>query len=108
MTQQEIIKFLILRSIGNFLLLFALFGVGATFGPALYFEIHYQLDQFQGVHYYIASSAKPAGKQAQGFNPKPLPNEQPLSPIDTSFGIVIPKIGANAKIYPNIDVTDEN
>ncbi|MBI3282683.1 hypothetical protein HYZ70_01240 [Candidatus Curtissbacteria bacterium] len=40
MTRSEIIRFLILRSIGNFLVLFAIFGVIATFGLALYLFAH--------------------------------------------------------------------
>lgn len=30
-----------------------------------------------------------------------------IIPVDTDFGIVIPKINANAKIFPNIDPYDE-
>lgn len=30
-----------------------------------------------------------------------------LTPIDESFGIVIPKIGANAKVVPNVNYTNE-
>ena len=34
MKPSELIRFLILRTIGNFLVLFAIFGILATFGPA--------------------------------------------------------------------------
>jgi hypothetical protein len=39
MTKQDIFKFLTIRTIGNFLLLFSLYGVGATFAPSLYYEL---------------------------------------------------------------------
>ncbi|MDP3941451.1 MAG: sortase, partial [bacterium] len=35
------------------------------------------------------------------------PKEQVLVPKDPNFSILIPKIGANAKIFPNIDPTSE-
>ena len=34
--------------------------------------------------------------------------QQEITPIDTEFSIVIPKIGAAARIFPNIDPSDEN
>ncbi len=54
MSKSEIIKFFILRSIGNFLLLFAIFGVGATFGPSLFYEVQYRVIQARGVRYTVA------------------------------------------------------
>lgn len=38
---------------------------------------------------------------------KVAPSKKVLVPVDTSFGIVIPKIGANAKIIPNINPYNE-
>lgn len=115
MTRKEIIRFLILKSIGNFLVLFALFGVGATFGPALYFEVKYQLYQVQGVYYTIADPNKPEDVAlAQASAPQNLPSlffpaskHQVLVPSTTQFSLVIPKIGANAKVFPNVDPSRE-
>ncbi|MBF8249804.1 MAG: hypothetical protein HW400_405, partial [Candidatus Levybacteria bacterium] len=53
MTTKEKIRFLIIRSIGNFLVLFAIFGVLATFGPALYYEAQYRIIQIRGVHFLV-------------------------------------------------------
>ncbi len=110
MNRREIIRFLILKSIGNFLVLFALFGVGATFGPALFFEVRYQLYQAQGIYYTIADT-KEQKQIAQATQPPPdLPSlffpsskHQILVPTTTQFSLVIPKIGANAKVFPNVD-----
>ena len=118
MTREEIIKFLVLRSIGNFLLLFAIFGVFATFGPALYYETQYRIANARGVRYTI-SEPKPPNPKPSSPAIIPLPTitfgdilvgstEQVLIPIDTNFSILIPKIGANARVFPNIDSGNSN
>lgn len=105
MTKSDAIKFLILRTIGNFLVLFAIFGVVATFGPALYYEAQYRIIQIRGVSFSVAQEIAPAvTKPTIGFaDILSGPKEQILTPIDPLFSILIPKIGANAKIFPNID-----
>ena len=144
MNRSEIIKFLILRTVGNFLVLFAIFGALATFGPALYYEVGFRVAQARGVKYIVSSNVKtlPAGKAGQNSNldetiqditPTPAgqspqgdantapstgvdnfaqvllgAKEQVLVPKDTDFSILIPKIGASAKVFPNIDPSSEN
>ncbi len=130
MTRSEIIRFLILRTVGNFLLLFAIFGVFATFGPILYYEASYQIIQFKGIKYKapeinssITGSEKTSkfGEIIARQNPGRtvveggglagvLSNvkEQILIPKDTEFSILIPKIGASSKIYANIDSSNQN
>lgn len=126
MTKSEIIRFLILRSIGNFFVLFALFGVVATFGPAVYYEAQFRINVARGVKYVVVDttmshvsafpvSITPIPRQAfsqngsQNFaDVRSSSNEQILIPKDTDFGIVIPKIGANAKIVPNVDPANED
>lgn len=117
MTAKDKIRFLIIRSIGNFLVLFAIYGVLATFGPALYFEVTYQLMRVRGVHFSVASQV---AEKAQEVVQKPVkasvsfgdilsgPKEQVLTPIDPMFDILIPKIGANVRIFPNIDPSNPN
>jgi LPXTG-site transpeptidase (sortase) family protein len=121
MTRSEIIKFLVLRSIGNFLLLFAIFGVFATFGPVLYYEAQFQIMQYRGVKYTVVASEKPSGfgkivksgifdkKSSESFaSVLTGPKEQILIPKDTEFSILIPKIGANSKVFANVDSADQN
>ena len=134
MDRKEILKFLILRTVGNFLVLFALFGFFATFGPALYYELGYRVSQARGVKYVVAATPQiqttvpqPTLSPNQTSNPTttlaptPVPTFIPSSgvdnfaevltgsktqilvPKDTQFSIVIPKIGASAKIFPNVD-----
>lgn len=117
MKRSDIIRFLILRTIGNFLVLFALFGVGATFGPTLYYELTFRINQWRGVSYTIAATPQ----TRVGTSSQAVANTQPdllsslltsekqklLIPKDTQFSIVIPKIGANANITPNVDPGNE-
>ena len=125
MKTSELIRFLILRTIGNFLVLFAVFGIFLTFGPALYYEISFKILQVRGVRYVVASTASilptPASNAADA-TPTSVPaesagidnfaqvlsgsKEQVLVPKDTEFSIIIPKIGASAKVFPNIDPSD--
>lgn len=53
----------------------------ATFYPVIMVELNYQLTQAQGQ----------------------LKVEKEIVPKDSDFGIVVPKISANAKIIPNVD-----
>lgn len=117
MNRDEIIKFLLLRTVGNFLVLFALFGVGATFGPALYVEISYRLLLSKGITYAVGSLPKTPNTTipvAQDVNNEPGFNailsdakREILIPKDTLFDVLIPKIGANAKVFPNVDPSNE-
>lgn len=124
MTRSEIIRYLILRSVGNFLLLLAIFGVLATFGPAVYYEISFKVAEARGIHYQVyqpKETTTPLGeilKQQKigtisvsngGFaDILAGPKEQILIPNDTSFDILIPKLGANAKVFPNVDASNPN
>lgn len=109
MNRSEKIKFIILRSIGNFLVLFALLGVVATFGPAVYYEIQFRVISARGVEYKVEDNQKitsvsqpTLGQVING------PKQQVLIPSDTNFSILIPKIGANSRVFPNVDPASEN
>lgn len=114
MTKKEV-KYIVLRSIGNFLLLFAIFGVFATFGPALFYEVQFQVIKARGVTFKVADQSLPAQEIAKpnqrGASFSDLltgSKEQTIVPPDTEFSIVIPKIGAASKVFPNVDPSDEN
>jgi sortase A len=118
MTRKEILRFLILRTIGNFLVLFAIFGILATFGPALYYEIAYHVVELRGVRYVVSQdvqlpnmptqSQPSSGGTASFADVLAGPQEQILVPKDTDFSILIPKIGASAKVFPNVDVSNQD
>lgn len=116
---KEKIKFIILRTLGNFFVLFSLWGMAMTFGPAFYYEIVYYSNKVRNIQYTVVNptpaytpqetlatgevTPTPSGKntvfgQFTGGN-----KVEVISPISAQFGIVIPKIGANAPILPNVD-----
>ncbi len=126
MSKIDAVRFLILRTVGNFLLLFAVFGVVATFGPALYYEALFGIIQARGVTYKVAAAAPSAtsafGELLKQDEAAPTINtsgpefaniltgakEQILIPKDTNFNILIPKLGANEKVFANVDASNEN
>lgn len=109
MSRREKIRFVILRSIGNFLVLFSLYGVGATFGPALVYEVKYQIIKMRDIKYTVEVNTSSAVQTTSpGFGEALIgAKQQILVPPDTQFSIVIPKIGATSKVYPNVDPTNE-
>lgn len=125
--KREVVKFLILRTIGNFLVLFTIFAFVATFGPAAYYEVSWRVSRAQGVSYSLADDAvsqetelgKLVRKNEKKDEPKSsapsllrdvLSNskEQILVPPDAEFSIVVPKIGASQKIQANVDPSNKN
>lgn len=121
MTKKEAIKFVIVRSIGNFLLLMSLYGVAMTFGPVVLQETQFMIAQARGMKFVVAQAdhlenKKSADEQLKTDNRKQITEagpsftdvlagatEQIIVPKDTQFSIVIPKLGATAKIFPNVD-----
>lgn len=107
----EYLKILILRTIGNFLVLSAVFMVGKTFYKPVREEIRYFIDK-RLKKTYIVSDKKtereletlPKGGLAKLLNIKPV---EVLVPEDPNFSVVIPKIGANARIISNVDASDD-
>lgn len=115
-TSSEYFRILILRTVGNFLLLSSLFLIVKTFWVPVQEEITYFINSQAKKRYVVANSQAEAQKfnlnengQASGllakaFNIKPI---EVLAPQDPNFSIIIPKIGANSRIIPNVDASDE-
>ena len=122
MTTKDKIRFLVIRTIGNFLVLFAIFGVLATFGPALYYEATYRVMLVRGIHFSVRTQAQVTKVEKMPEIQIPVkktpsltfgdilsgPKDQILVPVDPVFDILIPKIGANAKIFPNVDPSNSD
>jgi len=108
-TTADKIKFIIIRTIGNFLLLFSLWGMAMTFGPAFYLEVIYRANVARNVSYVVGSTPLPAqvGKTTLFGKLTGGNKVEAITPVSAQFGLVIPKIGANAPIYPNVDPADE-
>lgn len=116
MTRKHAVQFVVVRSLGNFLLLLSLYGVFATFGPVILAETEFRIAQARGVTFQIAGQ-EIASSSATSRNDKGSPGfsdvlagdtQQILKPKDTDFSILIPKINANATVIPNVDPINEN
>ena len=107
----EYFRILILRTVGNFLLFSSLFMIVKTFWQPLREEIRYFIDIKIQKKYILEGQSippdienKPKGLLAKAFNIK---QTEILVPQDPNFSIIIPKIGANARILSNIDASNE-
>jgi len=110
----EYLRILVLRTIGNFLLFSCMFMIGKTFYQPVREEIRYFIDTKIQKKYFVADvsnigkiiTTEPQSQKgllAKVFNIK---STEVLIPEDPNFSIIIPKIGANAKIIPNVDSAD--
>ena len=112
----DYLKILFLRTICNFLVLSSLFFIGKTFYLPVREEIRYFIDKTIQKRYIVAEEKtvfppitieepnSPKGLLAKALN---LKQQEILIPVDTDFGILIPKIAANARVLSNIDASDE-
>lgn len=112
MTTREKVRFLIFRSIGNFLLLLSLYGVYATFSPVMSQEIRVRIERIRGIRYMVTEETELAQvnipkeeMRTPGALSSLLSDEKvyTLVPIDPLLSILIPKIGASERIIPNVD-----
>jgi len=112
----EYFRVFILRTIGNFLVLSSLLMIVKTFYLPVREEIRYYIDKKAQKKYIVSDvkkrpnkldrgSIEPKGSLARILNVKPV---EILTPEDPNFSIIIPKIGANAKVLANIDAANEN
>jgi sortase A len=83
-----------MRWIAYFLIFSGIVIVLAIFGPVLKEEAQYNFDQISHIKYVIGT------EQLNTF-------EKPLTPPNTDFSIIIPKIGAVAPIIDNVDPSDQ-
>lgn len=82
-----------------------------TFGNPLYQQLRYIERQNRKITYRLVNTVgSPATASADIVKTKNVitaGNEIAVEPVDRQFGIFIPKINANAKIYPAVDPADE-
>lgn len=111
----EYLGLLATRTFGNALILVSLLIIGKTFGPALSQELQFGYKQLRGVKTVVAStktnSMPPAVSQqhpnAFAAALQSLQQTQEvITPVDTQFSIVIPKISANSRVIKNVDAAN--
>lgn len=105
LSDPDYLKVLILRTIGNFLVLSSLFMIGKTFYQPVAEEVRFWIDSYSGKKYVVATdeSQIEKGKLAELLRNKQL---ELIQPKDADFGIVIPKIAANARVVPDVNPAD--
>ncbi len=113
---KDFILTLILRTTGNFMILSSLFFIGKTFYQPVREEVRYLYEQQINKTYVVAAPGEEqritrefsidAEKGSLSKAAKDAKLEV-LVPLDTNFGIVIPKIAANSLVLPNVSVTDK-
>ncbi len=127
--RKEVVSFIFWRTLSNFLILIAVFGLFATFGPSLYYEASYQISKIKGIKYQLAPSVDSAenesalGKILEKYRANGQFEDQGQSllggiadnnktkilvPPNTDFSIVVPKIGAAEKITANVDPSNKD
>lgn len=124
------IKFLFWRTLSNFLILVAIFGIVGTFGPSIYYQIVFKVGELRGIKYVLApqiantqEGPTELGKLVDKYWGTNTPQSQRpsllgdvlsknqekiLIPPNTEFSIVIPKIGASEAITANVDANNKD
>lgn len=120
----DYLKILTLRTIGNFLVLTALFTICRTFYEPVREEARYFVDQLVQKKYVVAEvsstdsetetdtqtvvetipDTSSQNKLAEFLQMKQI---EILKPEDPEFSIVIPKVGANVRVIPNVNAADQ-
>lgn len=108
---KEYLKVLVLRTIGNFLIFSSLFMFVKTFYLPVGEEIRFFIERITNKKYLISD----VNIDGNGLKESPKDEKTTLVdlfkqnkteiivPEDPSFSVVIPKIGANAKVLPNVN-----
>lgn len=100
-------KVLLIRTIGNFLILISLVGIYYTFSPVISAFFWHFTDKISGKRY----EAAPMVSTTQSFGSllgQSDPNLKVLVPKDPNFSIIVEKIGADAPIIANVDASNKN
>ena len=111
----EYFKVLILRTIGNFLLFSSIFMIIKTFYQPIREEFRFFIDRITEKKYTISdvNNYQNINQQSPNINKITIVDlfkknqTKTLIPEDPYFSIIIPKIGANAKIIPNVNAGEK-
>ncbi|OGE12313.1 hypothetical protein A2305_03855, partial [Candidatus Curtissbacteria bacterium RIFOXYB2_FULL_41_10] len=99
-------KVLLIRTIGNFLILISLAGIFFTFWPVISAFSKHTADNLRGKK-YEASTNVSANQSFGSLLGKADPNLKVLVPQDPNFSIIVEKIGADAPIIANVDASNK-
>lgn len=96
-----------LRTVGNTFIILAFFFLAMGFWPYLESEFSYSWNQLVGQKYIlegdqVASTSSPLGAIVSA--PPPIS----ITPVNTDFSIIIPKINVNSAIVQDVDAANES
>lgn len=100
-------KVLLIRTIGNILVLGSFVGIIFTFWPILSAFSAHQIDNLRGKTYEAAPLASDTTQTFGSLLGKSDPNLKILVPKDPNFSIIVEKIGADAPIIANVDAANK-
>jgi LPXTG-site transpeptidase (sortase) family protein len=94
--------------LGLIIFLASFIGVSLTIGPIVAAEVSYRISQFKKETARVVKHEPPKPKKVYvtDFVDK-VTFENIPAPVDPNFGIVIPKIGVNVKVVPNVSTSRE-
>src|SRR3989344_9647924 len=112
----EYLKVFILRTIGNFLIFSYLFMIIKTFYQPVREELRYLIEKTTNKRYLLSDvifdkkglKESPKVKKITLVDLFEKNKIETIIPEDPNFSVVIPKIGANAKVLPNINAADSS
>ena len=99
-------KVLLVRTIGNFLILGSITAIIFTFWPVILAFSNHAVDNLKGQKY----EAAPVVSTTQSFGSllgRSDPNLKILVPKDPNFSIIVEKIGADAPVIANVDASNK-
>ncbi len=100
-------KVLLIRTIGNFLVLGTIAAIAFTFWPVASAFVGHAFDNFKGEKFEAAPNTLTTQKFGSLLG-KEDTNLNILIPKDPNFSIIVEKIGADAPVVPNVDTTNKN
>ncbi len=101
-------RILLVRTIGNFIFLFAIFGMLFTFWPVGSAFMGHAVDNFRGKGFEAAATVSGNTQTFGALLGRADTNIKVLQPKDPNFSIIVEKIGADAPIIPNVDATNKD
>lgn len=94
-------KRLIFSVLSNLLIGLGVLLILLIFGRPLSEEMKYNFNRIFGIRYQLTEKINPQNQEKKSTSE--TNGEREIIPESTDFGIVIPKINANARIFPNVD-----
>ncbi|MCX7996700.1 MAG: sortase [Patescibacteria group bacterium] len=106
--EKDYLTTLSFRTIGNFMVLTSLYLIGKTLYQPVFEEIRFFINDITRTRYTVEApppgTEPEPGRFARMFGEGRL---ELLVPEDPEYSLVIPKIGANARIVPNVNAGSE-